>query len=167
MTTLRNPSRPKHSGRKRRVSGWSLLFLALLTFSAWLTSGWGAFVINTGHICIRFQYGLMVTDWYSLARSGPLTTWYPFRPLAEPTWQMWRWGDQYDSYTEPSGRLVEVPNFAMPGWLLPVLLTGAGVPFLRWGIVARRRARTGLCPACGYDMRGLTDGVRCPECGKG
>ena len=30
--------------------------------------------------------------------------------------------------------------------------------------IRRRRARGGLCPECGYDLRG-GDGARCPECG--
>ena len=31
----------------------------------------------------------------------------------------------------------------------------------------RRRARGGLCAACGYDLRGSDAGGRCPECGRG
>jgi len=43
-----------------------------------------------------------------------------------------------------------------------VLLTGAGLLIdHRWG---RRRPRPGLCPACGYDLRG-SPGDPCPECG--
>jgi hypothetical protein len=35
----------------------------------------------------------------------------------------------------------------------------------RLGARGAERAATGLCPACGYDMRGLEFSERCPECG--
>lgn len=41
-----------------------------------------------------------------------------------------------------------------------------GVTLLTHGFVVRRRVRRrGLCPHCGYDLRGLTAAV-CPECGQ-
>jgi hypothetical protein len=52
---------------------------------------------------------------------------------------------------------------AVPAWL-PVL--ALALPSLAWGVRRvrrRRRLDTGLCPACGYDLRATPD--RCPECG--
>jgi hypothetical protein len=50
--------------------------------------------------------------------------------------------------------------------LIPMLATAlpAGLMW-RAAIIRRRKSRTGLCPACGYDRRGLAVGVKCPECG--
>jgi hypothetical protein len=56
--------------------------------------------------------------------------------------------------------------FEVAFWPLPLLLTLAGVPVLVSGVRARRRAKVGACPACGYDRRGIPAAAVCPECGK-
>jgi hypothetical protein len=55
-----------------------------------------------------------------------------------------------------SGLAADTGVFALP-WL--VIL---GVPSLRRAL----RVRRGLCPHCGYDLRGLPAGSPCPECGR-
>lgn len=49
----------------------------------------------------------------------------------------------------------------IPGWI-PVTFLGASMVLLWW--LDRRRARPGLCTACGYDLTGNVSGT-CPECG--
>lgn len=84
------------------------------------------------------------------------------------------------------------PCEARGGWLLPQSPTG-GLRVLAWrpvplGLIADTlfwsaclatpfasfrlirsslRRRRGACACCGYDLRGLTGGVVCPECGTG
>jgi hypothetical protein len=53
-------------------------------------------------------------------------------------------------------------NLRVPLW--PVVMLTSVLPVLRLTrSVRRRRARPGLCPACGYDLRASTG--LCPECG--
>jgi hypothetical protein len=46
--------------------------------------------------------------------------------------------------------------YAVPWWVV-LLVPGE--------VIRRHRRRRGLCLACGYDLRGLTVGANCPECG--
>jgi hypothetical protein len=47
---------------------------------------------------------------------------------------------------------------------LPPLLVFAALS--RPDTLARRRARVGLCPKCGYNLAGLASDALCPECGE-
>jgi hypothetical protein len=51
----------------------------------------------------------------------------------------------------------------LPHWLLALGVAGLLVRAARGGKRTRRRRR-GLCPACGYDVKGAFEGG-CPECG--
>jgi hypothetical protein len=63
--------------------------------------------------------------------------------------------------------MVDYSGVALPHWFLAAL--GLPLPLYRFaprfltGLRERRRASSGRCPACGYDLR-ATPG-RCPECG--
>jgi hypothetical protein len=60
----------------------------------------------------------------------------------------------------------------MGGWQLSLPLwipfcVSLPVTALAWRLdsLARRRAKTHLCPQCRYDRTGLTQNTLCPECG--
>lgn len=58
-----------------------------------------------------------------------------------------------------------------PGFVVNALFYTAGLAAIFASARAaamlrrRRRSRRGLCPACGYNLTGLAQGSRCPECG--
>ncbi len=56
---------------------------------------------------------------------------------------------------------------AVPLWVPAGLAMAAGAAAWRLDVLAWRRARTGYCPQCGYDCRGIPAGSPCPECGAG
>jgi hypothetical protein len=62
------------------------------------------------------------------------------------------------------GRNNSVRTVDIPHWFLVVLILSVFFlpPYLRHRR-KRRRARSGLCPTCGYDLRESPD--QCPECG--
>ncbi len=91
------------------------------------------------------------------------------RPAASPTsvWRIHRFG--FTWYSQNEGVLLGKPgarcrHYFAPCWLLTLLLGAYPTIALIRGQLRRRRARTGHCLKCGYDLTGNVSGV-CPECG--
>ncbi|XVJ60911.1 MAG: hypothetical protein HEQ23_16585 [Tepidisphaera sp.] len=51
-------------------------------------------------------------------------------------------------------------------WPLVLIALASGTPLIVSARRVRRKTRSELCTACGYDMKGLAAGAGCPECGK-
>ena len=67
------------------------------------------------------------------------------------------------SYTVYGADTTPIHLLITPAWSVIVLAAALPAARLRSHRRRRRRAATGLCPRCGYDLR-ATPG-RCPECG--
>ena len=61
--------------------------------------------------------------------------------------------------------VADVTLAGLGGGVASATLFAAGSA-LAAGIRRRRRRREGLCPQCGYDLRGSAHADRCPECGR-
>jgi len=177
------------AGRKRRVTGWTLIALGLLVAGVWWASGWwgfgyGAVAIDRGRVgvsytCINHEFGFDHAHYKRFAEERE-NAWF----LYEQQWSGQRciWTAEchpghhrcplescnlvFVSRSVTLGDFDTSVEWVAPLWPIPLLFWAAGVPILRSGIVARRRAMAGNCAKCGYSLAGLGDGAACPECGK-
>ena len=81
------------------------------------------------------------------------------------TWRKLGFG-AYESTDSNPAVLVRQKAVRAPSWALALILMippVARLPILLRGVRSWRRRRAGLCPVCGYDLRGSAE--RCPECG--
>jgi hypothetical protein len=166
----------KRIGRKRRAAGWTLLLLGLPVAGVWVASGWWRFSLGTTHRWLGCSRGCVVYG-RSTAVGSSVTAKCVFQPQApgDVGFEWWfDWGPKrgfqigetvFYGVTRDSD-YGEYREFAALLWPVPLLLWAAGVPVLRSGILARRRAHAGLCGKCGYSLAGLVAGAPCPECGK-
>lgn len=79
-----------------------------------------------------------------------------------PAWLGFRWAS--DPWVGGTYHVVELPYWFLT---VPLGIASGALVLHRRVIVPRRlrqRVRKGLCPTCGYDLRGNASGV-CPECG--
>jgi hypothetical protein len=140
----------------------------------WLSSGGG-----------RVRWSSLRSRWRPRAGAElpePLIEVRGRRVLAEDKAD-WRWadaghvaGERQDTYQAAGFRVDDYrlpPPWSyesygreafVPYWFLTsvALAPAAWRGWRRW--LGARRGRVGLCPACGYDVRG--SGGRCPECGR-
>lgn len=70
---------------------------------------------------------------------------------------VWRLGSQ----NWPAGGFIQAT--IVPLWMVAVAF---GVPWLLLRLLVPRLTLPGHCRACGYDLRSLAVGTRCPECGQ-
>jgi hypothetical protein len=93
---------------------------------------------------------------------------------ARPPWPLTWWRTLRFDWKAPHVKR-SPPQSTVVNWFVRVPYWFVCLPFMlapalwlnRWRIFVRRRRRVaaGLCPQCGYDLRGAIH-ERCPECGK-
>ena len=100
---------------------------------------------------------------YQLPSGAPRTWWTHGRlGVGHMDWEPRPVG-AYETGLESSFASTSERGVAIPMWLT-VLVFGILPAIWLWRrLRGRRRIRTGLCSACGYDLRATPD--RCPECG--
>ncbi|MGH7132978.1 MAG: hypothetical protein ACREJO_13640, partial [Phycisphaerales bacterium] len=158
--------------------GWALLVIGVLITGVWGASRW-------------WEFGYIGSSWSVGAMEGLVpvpfcTSPQPSRWVGDsnasskPGWE-WHWlldsnligpGDTglnlrfaaYVHYHYGSGASDFQVTLVPWPFALASLLAGG---WLVWsGRRARRRAMTGVCLKCGYDLAGLAAGSLCPECGQ-
>ena len=175
---MKNSSSIQAVGRKRRVLGWMLLALGVVVAGVWAASRWWVLGRNRGSTYVSVERGMVMLvcqtyksgrpdHWYA-RESQPPRGWAFYAevyPPVCPPFDQWDLGF-VNGYTEDFGKTGLVWTRRAVLWPVPLLLWFPGVMVLRSGIIARRRAITGKCRACGYDLSGTSASSPCPECGE-
>jgi hypothetical protein len=146
-------------GRKRRAGGWVLLGLGVLIAGVWVASKWcrvSADISTQASKTSIFISGGRLT----LLRYAD-RVYFHIRAdldLYHRLWEWWSWDFEIGSNSQA---------VALSLWPVSLLLLSTGGLLSRWGVAAPRRTSGNECAACGYDIAVLSDGAKCPECGKG
>jgi hypothetical protein len=158
--------------------GWTLLLSGLSAAGAgvtswwwnvyWLRGSWG-FELACGQVrCIRYSGGHLRPDagaalideadrfirWR--AQTSPVPEFSP-----ENAWNL----AIASHHSRSTGSIATSSHWNFVLWPIPPLLCGAAGLFLHAGFIARRRAMTGMCFKCAYDLTGIAAEAKCPECG--
>ncbi|MGH7133201.1 MAG: hypothetical protein ACREJO_14815 [Phycisphaerales bacterium] len=171
----------KKPGRKRRVAGWVLLVLGVLITGVWGGSRWWQVCWSDDMTTVSTWKGFLYLALHPYPmqagagwqvgredrRSSPVETIKllddTVRKLGEPR------DSAIDAGVFGYYRVFKSTRIFLPLWPFALIsLLGGG--WLVWsGRRARRRAMTGVCLKCGYDLAGLATPTAptppCPECG--
>jgi hypothetical protein len=147
------PMRPHPRIRKTVKWGGAVVSVVLLVVwvgSGWWYAKWGgsdwSVVLTPGSISLT-DYGKLVPPEFHGWACGAHHFQFP-----------WQWSFQ----TERGGGY---HGYFVPLWALAFACILPAAIAWRLDILARRRARIGFCPKCGYNRTGLAPQAVCPECG--
>lgn len=176
-----NPRLIKSIGRKRKAAGWTLLILGLLVAAVWLWSGWGIRRVRVGNFSAGCFQGHLHVIWLAVppTDSSGVDQWtLAEQASAKAVWMILDQTDEYArlprlTFTGKSdlalaleGMELDGPLHELPAWPIPLLLWTPAAALLCSGYLARKRAITGMCKSCGYELAGLSSDAPCPECGR-
>ncbi len=141
--------------RIRTTIKWCGLALAVVLVAAWVVTIWKNATYYSG------DGGFLALRQGSVVSMTPILP-YPespgFKWGVRPSSMPMRWWPRWIVSSPISVVIV-------PLWIPIVLVSAATAAAWRLDVLARRRARTDACRACGYTLAGLTPGAPCPECG--
>ena len=129
----------------------TVLLVAVWIGSGWFNLGWDSKAGSMVYICMG---RLGIASFSGPDPPGMTHGWQAYFSAFELQW--WFECDGNDAWWS-----LQTPLW-MPTCAALILTTAAW----RLDTLARRRARVGFCPKCGYDRTGLAAGAVCPECGK-
>lgn len=144
------------SGRviRARLLAWSLCITTVLLAALAVTSIWGNVWFVCRDIAVGVFHGQLYVRWgfsnptFQILSPGVHARWF------DGGWDWYRtWHLNLSAF-----RSVDVPLLA------PIMALGAAAA---WSTSYYRAIRSaGRCATCGYDLRGLGERTRCPECGR-
>lgn len=155
--------------------GWGLVGVGALLAAGFVASRWfGAFVwlpfggavyLNRGHIGFAHTSLINGEDRWSLIRDWKAGV----EVLATPSLDWWFGHDPggftwfgIASFSAFSDSTFNFHFGSLLLWPPALATTGAGALLILF--VRRKYRQPWLCPACRYDLRGLSPGTPCPEC---
>jgi hypothetical protein len=140
--------------RIRKFFKWGGLVVSVLLLTVWVGSAYVTclWVSGSRHE-IAVDKGLIFYQWCQPT----------IRPEA-PALRWWTSSQSEISFALEQGAFSDGWFVIIPVWFFVALSLVTTAAAWRMDIIARRKSRLGMCPACGYDRTGLAPAAPCPEC---
>ena len=146
--------------RSLSLGGWLFILFMVLTVGTFLSLR-----LVRGPALSPFSYGNDLWDLYNSLRMLKWALTFPLGWLAEFILVQVNSPLQLIVYIASIIINAAIWGYGISGVWYVIRVVRGDAPGPRSMLRARRRQR-GLCPSCGYDLRGSQGSDRCPECGE-